>query len=157
MEVADPNKKSDELNKPVEIDISALDAVDEADMVVMHNDRPTTWVWTFAGPGHPRGVAQNERVSREALSTAAAKEQARTNGKKWKEAADAPDEVREKNASFVLERLLRWSPVKLNGETLSFSPEAARKLLLDPRKDLLAQSIEFLTENKSFTKRAATS
>lgn len=153
----DPNRKSDELKQPVEIDVSALDAVDEAEMVVTHNDRPTTWKWYFAGPGHARAIAQSERVARESLATAAAKEQARTNGKKWKEPVDSPDEVREKNADFVLERLLRWSPVKLNGEMLPFSPEAAKKLLLDPRKDLLAQSLEFLGENRSFIKRAATS
>lgn len=145
-----------EQQRPVEIDIATLDALDEAEMVVIYNDRPTTWKWIFAGPGHPKGIAQAERIGREGIATAAAKEQARQNMKKWKEPVDTPDEVREKNATFVLERLLRWSPVKLNGQTLEFSMDEAKKLLLDPRKDLLAQAIEFLTDNKSFIKRSAT-
>lgn len=143
--------------KPVEVDLAAFDAADEAPMTVTLNGKLTTWVWTFAGPGHDKTIAQSNRLSRDRLQEDAEKEQARVNGKKWKADPDMPEEVRAKNVAFIVERLLRWSPIKLNGEMVPFSLEAATKVLSDPRKiDLLTQALEFLGENKSFIKRAAT-
>ena len=149
--------KTAEENKPIEIDIADIDAADESDMTVVVNGRLTTWVWTFAGPGHPKGIAQSNRLSRQRLHEDREKEQSRVNGKKWKADEETPDEMRKKNANYVVERLLRWSPIKLSGEVLTFSPDAAMKLLLDPRKvSLLVQALEFLNEDKSFIKRVAT-
>ena len=149
--------KAAEENKPIEIDIADIDAADESDMTVVVNGKLTTWIWTFAGPGHPKGIAQSNRLSRQRLHEDREKEQARVNGKKWKADEETPDEMRKKNANYVVERLLRWSPIKLSGEILPFSPENAMKLLLDPRKgSLLVQAVEFLSEDKSFIKRAAT-
>lgn len=146
-----------EENKPIEIDLADIDAADESEMVVTHNGKLTTWVWTFAGPGHPKTIAQGNRLSRERLHEDKEKEQARVNGRKWKATEESPDDVRKRNVAQVVERLLRWSPVKLNGENLAFSPEAATKVLSDPRKiSLLLQALEFLNEDKSFIKRAAT-
>lgn len=144
-------------DKPIDVDLASFDAADEAEMTVTHNGKLTTWVWTFAGPGHEKAIAQANRLSRDRLHEDAEKEQARVNGKKWKADPDLPDEVRAKNVAYVVDRLLRWSPIKLNGEVVPFSPEAATKILRDPRKlELLTQAIEFLGENKSFTKRSAT-
>jgi hypothetical protein len=144
-------------NKPFEIDVADIDAADESDMTVVVNGKPTTWIWTFAGPGHVKSIAQANRVSRERLHEDKEKEQARVNGKKWKASEEAPDEIRRKNVNFVVERLIRWTPVKLSGEALPFSPEAATKLLLDPRKiSLLSQALDFLGEDKSFIKRSVT-
>jgi hypothetical protein len=127
-------------------------------MTVTKDGKLTTWVWTFAGPGHAKAVAQSNRLSRERLHEDAQKEQARVNGKKWKASDETPDEVRKRNVSFIAERLLRWTPIKLNGEDLPFSIENATKVLSDPRKvSLLIQALEFLNEDKSFIKRAATS
>ena len=42
-----------EEDKPIEIDLADIDAADESEMVVTNNGKLTTWVWTFAGPGHP--------------------------------------------------------------------------------------------------------
>lgn len=145
-------------DKPIEIDLADIDAADESEMVVTNNGKLTTWVWTFAGPGHPKGIAQSNRMSRERLHEDKMKEQARTNSKKWTKQEDTPDEARRKNATYVVERLLRWSPVKLNGERVEFSDDTAMKILTDPRKiSLLVQALEFLNEDASFIKRAATS
>jgi hypothetical protein len=146
-----------EEDKPIEIDLEDFDAADEAEMTVTKDGKLTTWVWTFAGPGHPKAVAQSNRLSRERLHEDKEKEQARVNGKKWKASEEAPDEVRKRNVAFIVERLLRWNTIKLNGEVLPFSAEAATRVLSDPRKiSLLIQALEFLNEDKSFIKRAAT-
>ncbi len=151
------NVKIAEEKKPLEIDVADIDAADESDMTVVVNGKLTTWVWTFAGPGHAKGIAQSNRVSRQRINDDKEKEQARVNGKKWKANEETPDEIRKQNVNYVVERLLRWTPVKLNGEELAFSPENAMKLLLDPRKvSLLMQALEFLNEEKSFIKRDAT-
>lgn len=146
-----------ETQAPVtELDLADFDAADEADMTVVLNGRLTTWVWTFAGPGHPVTVAQASRMARERLHRDREQEQARVNGRKWKAEEETPDDVRRRNVAFVVERLLRWTPVKLNGEDVPFSPEAATRVLSDPRKaTLLTQAIEFLAEDKSFIRRSA--
>jgi len=142
---------------PATFDISELDSAEEAVMEVMSNGLPTEWKWTFAGPGHPNAAAQSNRIARESLAKARAKEQAQTNGKKWKGGPEqSPDELREDNVSFVLERLLGWSEITMNGEPYPFSQENARKLLMDRRKGaLLQQSLEFIFDDNSFTQRSA--
>ena len=138
------------------LDLADFDSIDEAHMTVMAGGQPTDWRWTFAGPGHPNAAAQSNRVARESLAKARAKEQAQTNGKKWKAPDQSPDELLEDNVSFVLERLLGWSDIKMNGEPYPFSHENARKLLMDRRKGaLLQQAIEFILDENSFTKRSA--
>lgn len=138
-------------------DIESLDAIDQADMVVLSDGRPTSWIWTFAGPGHPKTVALANKVSRERLRKEQEQEQARVNGRKWKGDEETPDQLKERNADFIVERLLGWSPVKFGGEPYPFTTENARKLLLDPRKGALAmQALEFLADQRSFTKRSST-
>lgn len=145
--------------QPAALDLtsSELESADTAEMYVVVNGKPTTWVWTFAGPGHPKAIAQADRVAREVLHRESEQEQARVNGRKWKASQRTPEEVRAANVTYVVERLVGWSPVRLDGAELPFSEEAARKLLLDPRKaTLLQQGIEFLADDKAFTKRSAT-
>lgn len=142
---------------PGDIDIADLDAADEAEMAVAVNGTVTTWVWRFAGPGHPKSVEQSNRLGRQRLFEDRERDQARVNGRKYKAREETPDEVRGRNVAVVVDRLLGWSPARLNGETLTFSPEAATKLLADPRKvALLNQALEFLGDEKAFTKRSAT-
>jgi hypothetical protein len=137
-------------------DLSDLDAADESTMTVVVNGAPIDWTWTFAGPGHPRSIEQSNRLSRERLAIERQQEQARVNGRKWRAPDETPDEVLTKNVNFVLERLLGWSPITMNGEPYPFSVENARKLLSDRRKStLLIQSLEFLADEASFTKRSA--
>lgn len=124
---------------------------DSADMTVVLNGEPTTWVWTFAGPGHANTIAWTEKVSRERLTEDRQKEAAITNGKKWKPEVETTDQARDRNISWIVSRLLSWSPVIISGQTVEFSEESARKILLDPNLPILTQAVEFLTADKSFT------
>lgn len=140
----------------IDFDISTIDAIDTAEMVVVVGDRPTSWKWTFAGPGHPQAIAVSEKLNRERLRRNAAMEQAQVNGKKWKAEEETPAEVARRNAEYVVDRLLGWTPVKMNGEDYPFSRENALNLLLDPKKVLLAnQALEFLADLRSFTPRSS--
>lgn len=137
-----------------DFDLDDLNATDTAEMTVMHNGKPTNWVWTFAGPGHPQTIAYGNKTSRERLQQERLKEQARVNGKKWSAPEESVDEVRARNVDMVVNRIVGWTPVRLSGEAYPFSAENARKLLLDPAKiSLFAQAIEFIAEDNSFTKR----
>jgi hypothetical protein len=143
---------------PAEFSLSDFDSADEADMTVAMNGSPTTWIWTFAGPGHPKTVELENREARDRLHTERQIEQQRINGKKVKLPEQTVDEIREKNVNWIVSRLLRWSPVRINGEDYPFSPENARALLSDRRKvELFTQALEFLAADASFEKRSATS
>lgn len=136
---------------------NAFDAIDEAEMTVIVGGAPSTWKWRFAGPGHPKAVEQTNRVSKERLRRDASIERARANGKQFKPEVEDVDAVRARNVAMVVERLLGWSPVRIGGEALAFSPEAATAFLSDPRKAaILVQAIDFLADESSFTRRSAT-
>lgn len=138
-----------------DFDLSDIDSADEAKMTVVANGKLTSWVWTFAGPGHPKAIEQSNRLARERLHHDRMIENARANGKKYKAPEESVDEVREKNVRMVVERLLGWSPVKMNGQDFPFSPESAKNILLDPRKQsLLIQALEFIGEETAFTQRS---
>lgn len=144
------------MNDKKVFDLDALDATDEGYMAVIANGKPTTWLWTFCGPGHPRAIAQSNRVAREQLTRNRQKEQAQANGRKWKAPEQSPEELLQDNVNFVMERLLGWSDVTMGGEPYPFSDENARKLLMDPKKGaLLQQAIEFIIDDNSFTQRSA--
>ena len=143
--------------KSADFDLSEFDTSDEADMVVMHpqKDEPTTWVITFAGPGHAVTVAQSNRMARERRKEEAEKERARVNGKKWSPPNETDDEVKAKNLSWITERILRWTPVRINGEDFPFTPANALKLIGDPRKgNLFQQCLDFLIADQTFMKRS---
>jgi hypothetical protein len=141
-----------------EFDLSELDTGDESTLAIKDRaGKPTTWLWTFYGPGHPKTVALSNRVSKKWLDEARAKEQAQANSKKWKPEERSLDDIRNENVANILERTKDFTPVKLNGEEIRFSPEAARRLLLDPRKGaLFTQISEFLKEEENFMRPSAT-
>lgn len=139
-------------------DLSDLDSAEESEMEVLANGRPTGWRWRVAGPAHPQSLAQSNRVSREQLSKRRMQEQQQLNGKKVKLPEQTPDELLEDNVKFVLERLLGWSDITMNGEPYPFSQDNARKLLMDRKKGaLLQQAIEFILDDNSFMSRSAKS
>lgn len=135
-----------------DFDLSELDAGDESTLAIKGRDgKPTTWVWTFYGPGHPRTVALSNRMAKKWLQESRDKEQAQINGKKWKPEDRSLDDIRTENVNSIVERTKGFTPVKLNGDVIEFSPDAARKLLLDPRKGALFNQIsEFLREEENF-------
>lgn len=141
-------------------DLATVMAQDEVQFYVLHpkTKKPTTWCWTFYGPGHPNTIAVANRVIREALDTQAAKEQARVNGRKWKEEAEEIEALRQKNVASIVARTKTFTPVKLGDETISFSPEAAQKLLLDRSMGwLLDQVTEWLGSIENFIQTSAKS
>ena len=136
-----------------EFDLASVVAQDEVQFYVTHpkTKKPTTWCWTFYGPGHPNTIAVANSTLREVLDIQAAKEQARVNGKKWKEEVEDIEALRLKNIGRIVARTKEFSPVKLGKETITFSPEAAKKLLLDRNMMWLLEDIlEFLSATENF-------
>ncbi|WP_439618307.1 hypothetical protein [Shinella sp.] len=129
---------------------------DTATMTVAIHGRPTDWVWTFAGPGHEKTIEQNNRLTKERLHEERQIEQRRLNGKKVTLPEEELDDVRAKSVRWVVNRLLGWTPVIIDGTAYPFSPENAFKLLIDPKRaSLFVQATEFLTAEGSFTPRSA--
>lgn len=134
-------------------DIADFDAQDEISYTVKNpkNDEPTGWVWTFFGPGHPVTIELSNKLSRAVLQERRAKEAAMVNGKKWKPDDQTPDELRAEMVDSIVTRVKDFTPVKINGEEISYSPDVARKVLLDPKKGwLFAQISGFLREDENF-------
>jgi hypothetical protein len=140
-----------------DFDLSELDTVDEDVMDVRRKDGSETgWKWTFAGPGHSKSIEQSNRLAKERLRKEKAQEQAVINGKKWKAEDETPEEALDRNVRIVTDRLLGWSPIKMNGEPLPFSIDNANAILKDRRKShLLIQALEFLGDDAAFSGRSA--
>lgn len=141
-------------------DLAEFDPIDEAQMVVKNpkSGQPTTppWVWTFYGPSHPKTIELINEVSREAMRDERLKEEARVNGRKWKGDERSVNEVRERNLRRIVGRVKSWTPVLIEGETLTYSPEATLKLLLDYRRSWLFKQIsDFLGDDETFMKPSA--
>jgi hypothetical protein len=143
-----------------DFDLSAIDAQDEGELVIRHPKtlEPTGWTWTFYGPGHAETIALSNRVAGAALKKAAARRQAQINGRKWKEDEESLDQLRTENVDNILARTKSFTPTRLNGELIEYSPNAARKLLLDRKKGwLLEQITEYLRDEANFIQPSATS
>ncbi len=137
-------------------DIGSLAAADEAELQILDGDgRKTGWTMTFAGPSHPVTVAIDNEQNAMYVAREQAKDRARTNGRKWKGDDDTPEELRERAINYIATRLLRWSPMTMDGADFPCTPENVRKLLADRRFGLVYdQANSFLIEEKSFTKRS---
>lgn len=140
------------------LDLSDFDTADTADMIVAHPNtgEPTTWRITFAGPGHPTTLELSNRSTRARLREERAKEHALMSGREYKPEEKTPDQLRAENVASIVDRILDWTPVAINGEDLPFTRENATKLFADPRKGrLFKQALDFLTADKAFTKGSA--
>lgn len=141
------------------IDLNDFAAADTADMKVRAGGKETGWVWTFAGPGHPKTIEQGNRIARQALKESKRKQEAVVNGKKWHADDEDVEDIRRRNVAFVVERLVGWSTVKVAGAEgkaidFPFSVENATSLLSDPAKaGLLEQAYAFIGEAENFTRR----
>lgn len=147
--------------------LSSLDSLDESQLeisVPLPDGTTTSWLWTFAGPGHPKGIAQTDRVFLMNSKRRAREQQQVLNGRKVKVDAEDFEETHESNVSFVVDRLLGWNDTLENGQPVlggdgapySFTEANARKLLADRRKPkLLQQCIEFILDDASFMPRSA--
>lgn len=140
-------------------DIDELRATDTDDLAINHpvTNAPTSWVWTLAGPGHPRSIEAANTQAREGLRLQRLREQAIVNRKKWTEPERSPDQMREENAKSFAARVLGWTPARINGQDYPFSSENVTKLLLDPAYGrVYLQLLEYFGADDSFTKRSAT-
>lgn len=142
----------------VSLSFDAFEASDTSTMEVLDvQGNPTGWFWEFAGPGHPKTVALNNRISRERLRKQAQIEQAQANGRKYKADQETPDDVRARNIADLVERLVGWSDIEINGKPFPFTAENATEFLSHPKRTgALVQAMEFLADEKSFTPRSAT-
>jgi len=139
-------------------DLDELKSTDTAELAIVHpvSNQPTTWIWTLAGPGHPKSVEAANKAARESLRIARLREQAQANRKKWIEPERTPDEMRRENAEAFAVRVLEWTPVKMNGADFPCSQEAVVKLLLDPSfGKVYTQLLEYFASDDSFTKHSA--
>jgi hypothetical protein len=143
-----------------DFDLASADAQDEATLVIKHptTDKPTTWVWTFYGPGHPKTVEVADKASRMALRDLHEQKQARINGKKYKVEEQSLDRLRAENVDSIVARLKEFTPVTFGSETIAFTPDTARNLLLDRKKGwLYGQVIDFLRTDENFIQPSAKS
>jgi hypothetical protein len=137
-----------------------MDARDEGELVIRHPKtlEPTGWIWTFYGPGHAATIALSNRVAGAALKKSAARRQAQVNGRKWKEDEESLEQLRTENVDNIIARTKSFTPMKLNGELIEYSPDAARQLLLDRKKGwLLEQITDYLKDEANFIQPSATS
>jgi len=133
-----------------------MDTSDTSTMEVYLGGKPTGWIITFAGPGHEKTIAQSNRMAKERLREDREKEAALVNGRKWKPREETVDEFRARNTRFVAERIVDWSPVKMDGKDFPFTIENAVSLFMDPKKSsVLQQCLEFLGDEQSFSPRSA--
>jgi hypothetical protein len=143
-----------------DFDLAAADAQDEAVLVIKHptTDKPTTWLWTFYGPGHPKTVTIADQAARAALRSLHDQKQARINGKKYKVEEQSLEELRAESVDSIVARLKEFTPVNFGSEIISFTPDKARELLLDRKKGwLYNQVIEFLKADENFIQPSAKS
>lgn len=134
-----------------------FEASDTGKMEVLDvQGNPTGWFWEFAGPGHPKTEALNNRISRERLRKQAQIEQAQANGRKYKVDPETPDDIRAKNIADIVERLVGWSDIEIGGKPFPFTAENATEFLSHPKRvGVVVQAVEFLANEKSFTPRSA--
>lgn len=144
-------------------DIATLVAADEADCEIVDADgKKTGWVWTFAGPGHPATIAIDNEMNAQRIARDAAKEKAQANGRKWKGDGETPEEaaerMREQSIGYIAARLLRWSEIEMAGVPYPHTKENARAILSNRAMGaVLDQANAFLIDERSFTRRSATS
>ena len=140
-------------------DISEIESAETGELAIVHpsTGEPTTWVWTLAGPGHPKAIEAANVAAREQLRINRLRDQAQANRRKWIEPDRSPDEMRLDNAKSFAIRVLGWTPVRMNGEDYTYSQENVIKLLLNPAYGrIYTQLLEYFTSDESFTKRSAT-
>lgn len=141
-------------------DLGSVTPVDTLEVAVPNprTGKPTTWVWTIAGPAHPATIAAQEASHAAQVARLASQRQ------KVKSAVDAGhpvptfpetlEQIRDDSVSVLAPRVLGWTPVALNGATLDYSPTAVSDLLRDQRytwvwlwlRERLAVSADFFPQ-----------
>jgi hypothetical protein len=134
-------------------DLGDFAAAQTSEMTVINpiTKMPTTWVWTFAGPGHPDTVSLTRRLGMKAAAEANATEKAWRSGREPK-IKDTSEQI-EDNVLRVSGRALNFTPAKINGQDLRFSRAEAHRILKDPDFGWLwIQAWNFTREDDAFIK-----
>jgi hypothetical protein len=106
----------------------------------------------------PVTISLSNRVAGAALKKATARRQAQINGRKWKEDEENLDQLRVENVDNIVTRTKSFTPIRLDGQLIEYSPDAAKQLLLDRKKGwLLEQITEYLRDEANFIQPSATS
>lgn len=112
---------------------------------------PIGWDITMAGPAHPKTIAHRNAAQRDRLHKEAMIEAAQVNGRKYKADERSPEEAELSTMRWVVSRIVTWTPVKIGGETIEFSDEAAIALLRRPvMAAYLQQIVEYLQAERAF-------
>lgn len=119
----------------------------------------TGWSIDLAGPGHEKAVAWSNEQARKGLRRAAQIEAQQLNGRKVKPEDRDVEDSRRDNVGWVVSRITGWSPVKIpfiSPDPIEFSDDAAIKVFGHPKMGwAMAQVIEWLVDEKTFTKASA--
>ena len=141
------------------IDLSADLPAETYDLAMLKpgTAEPNGWVVTLAGPEHPKAVAFKNVAHRERLKREADMEAAQMNGRKVKPDVRSAEEDDLRSVRWLVSRIVSWTPIKVGGETIAFSDEAAAKLLLRPAMaPYVNQITEYLVSERAFMPRSAT-
>lgn len=150
---------TDQNSAPAVVNMADDLPLDTAELHIVKpgTNKPTGWVITLAGPGHPQTIAIADEAQRERLHKEAAIERAQVNGRKWKGDEDmSPEQARRKIVTGVCRRIVGWTPVDFGEGPVTFSQENAVKLFMDPAKgSFYLQVVEYLTGERAFMKGSA--
>ncbi len=140
------------------VDLSAFATTESHALEILTPDgRPSGWKVTLGAPSHPKATAYNDAAAKRNLHRAKMIEQAQINGRKYVSEEKTPEEARAENVAWVVSRIIAWTPVKIAGETIVFSDEAATKLLVRPELGFaFGQILKAVADEKRFMPRSAT-
>lgn len=145
------------------VDLSAAIPLNEGvlHIVVPGTNKRTGWDVTFAGPGHPKTIAQTEEITRSALDKQERIEMAQVNQRKWKGEGKQPADIRRENVEWVVGRIIGWTPVTIkqfSPDPIEFSDKVAKDLLAQPYMvPYFIQMTEYLGDQASFIEASAKS
>lgn len=145
---------------PKGVSLAALKAVDETEIEILWpgGTEGTGWFVTLAGPGHPKSIAISEAAGKKNLRKQAQIEAATINGRKYKPAEIEVDEQRRENVEGVVGRIIGWRGLTDDdGADVTFTDDAAIALFMDQKLGwAFWQIVEYLGDERSFTRRSAT-
>lgn len=131
--------------------LKATKAEKTVDFTVPHpkTGEDTSWVITFAGPGHEKAIKQKNAMINRALRR-------QRTGNRDVDAEDADSE----SVDFIVQRIVGWRGYgEGEGEDVievPFSEEKARSILADPEYTWLRNKLNaWLTDDASFIARSA--
>lgn len=142
------------------VDLGALVPADTAVLEIMKpgGSEGTGWKITFAGPAHEKTLRWSNDNARRQLRRQQQIEQAQANGRKYKAEDRDVDDVRAENVGWVVSRIVDWTPIKIAGEVIAFSDQAATALLVQPQLGwAFSQMVDFLSDERAFMQRSAKS